>query len=170
MANKILILFVAFIVVLGGAKASLKTDIANSVKTLAGINCLVETAFNVENAANDFSYDIEVCNADVADEISTILDNAAAITEITGKIIDVNDGICGNAAYNESTDADTIPPKRCSNLIKTHFDNLKNAVTTAQDSLSNLSKIEDSCSRTAASSFKSQLSIFAGSVKECSSL
>lgn len=170
MSNKSLILFVGLIVALASAKASLTTNVASSVKSLAGINCLVETAFNMENAAKDFSYDIEVCKVDVADEISTILDNAAGITEITGKIIDVNDGICANAAYNESTDAGNKPPKRCSNLMKTHLGSLNTAITTAQSSLAKLSKIKDSCSRTAASSFKSQLSIFTGSVKECSSL
>ncbi|XP_023297524.2 uncharacterized protein LOC111680132 [Lucilia cuprina] len=176
MNSKIIILLFANILALSrgaddfGSQEIYTTNVLASTSTLGGVNCLIEAVFNVENLANDFSYNIQVCNVNASAVVSEILNLCNTITENTEAIINTDDNVCKNAAYEES-DAGNLAPVACTQQINTLMVNLFTAVSNTYNYLAlDESTIGDTCSAIAANTLKINLPILPESVNNCALL
>ncbi|KNC26408.1 hypothetical protein FF38_03335 [Lucilia cuprina] len=171
MYSKIFFLLFASILVL--AKCStFKNNVKTSTKYLGGINCLIESVFNVENIANEFIYDIQICNNTKPSKFLTqIEDYCKSFGELTENIIDAHDNICKNAAYNETTDVKKITPTLCVSSIRTRMAKLNDLLEKSLNYVTNKAeKITDSCSKIAVNNLKLNLPIFTELVEYCAKL
>ncbi|XP_046801831.1 uncharacterized protein LOC124418708 [Lucilia cuprina] len=165
----ITILFASILALSCGSDLSdFTTNVEKSTKTLGGINCLTEAAFSVENVANDFIYDIEICNAKASAVVTKLNNYSKTITHKTAKVIDADDNICNNAAYDDA-DASDIPSTACTNKMNTLMGNLYTAVSDTIIYLATNPAIADSCSEIAANTLKLNLPILTEAVKMCGS-
>lgn len=140
-----------------------------ATKNMGGIKCLVDRVFDVEDIANDFIYDIDICNvAQQSAVVTKIVDYCESITRKTDSVIDANDNICRNAAYDDSSDAKKTPPALCASSIRTRMDKVNDFV---EKTLKYVTKKEDSvteaCSKIAVTNLKENLPMFAELVLHC---
>lgn len=151
------------------------TDFQNNVKSaaksLGGINCLTDSVFAVENVANDFIDDIQTCSEEESDVVAELVEYCETIARKTENVIDSDNNICRNSAYNEATDANKSPPALCASAITTRMDKLNAIVDKTETYVTNnVDKITDSCSQMAATELKLNLPMFTESVGNCAKL
>lgn len=152
-----------------GSEGVFTQNVQASANNLGGVNCLVNAVFDVENVAEDFIYNIQVCHVTVSDVVKQILKYSKVITKNTAKVITADDNPCNNAAYNES-DAKVVAPAACTTEIKSQMGKLYDAVYTTYTYLNTDITIEDSCSNIAAQNLKLNLPIFAQAIDNCAIL
>lgn len=176
MFNKIKIVLFVGILALASAqnvtlpsKANFNNYVKESTQNLGGINCLVSAIFNVEDTANNFMYNIQLCKLEEQPEIiSQLVENCEILNSKTNIVINADDNICKNAAYNESTDAYKVPPALCGRAIRNGMSRVYNMVYRTFQLLNEESaSIEDPCSQMAATKLKLNLPVFAELVENC---
>lgn len=171
MNSKITIfLFTTIVVALAGpAKSSnansFTTNLNNSIKTLGGINCLVESVLDVENAANEFAANIKICNVKQTAAVSTILDDCNLLQALSGRIVEVNNNVCKNAEYNEKSDAKITAPSRCARDMTNKITHLYNFLLYSLNDLNQ--DIKDSCSENAVNDLLINLEYFPDAIEVC---
>lgn len=144
---------------------SFTTNLKNSMKTLGGVNCLVESALEVENAANGFADDIKACNVKQNEAISTILDDCNLLKALSKRVVEANDNVCENDEYNEKSDAKKTASSRCAQEVKTKMTYLYNFL---QYSLKDVKQnTGNSCSDNAANDLLINLKYFPDAIESC---
>lgn len=163
MNSKISILIIATILALGVASTS--ADAIVAPKNLAGVKCFIDLTYNIEYYANSFTYDIEVCNVPVSVAVNSVNEYIKFLTTITGKIIDISDMVCKNAAYEE-TDAAKVPPGNCATDIQNQMTMLSQVVGLTQTALASVTDT-NACVKEAIPDLKLQLESFNTAVAAC---
>lgn len=173
---KITLSFLASILALSSAaevtllsKANFTKNVKESTQNLGGINCLVNAVFNVEDTANNFMYNIQLCKLEEQPQIiSHLVENCELLNSKTNIVINADDHICRNAAYNESTDAYKVPPALCGRTIRQGMSKVYNMVYKTFQLLNIESAfIDDPCSQMAATKLKLNLPVFTELVQNC---
>lgn len=171
MNSKTKILLIATFLAVTNATSDFEENVKIASKTLGGINCMIDAVFNIENAAKDYSDDIDLCTAELSVEVSQILANSDSITKKTDIVIELDNGICQNAAYNEKTDAKKTASSSCASSMKKGMNKLYAIVDKTKNYvIDNESEISDSCHKIATSNYKGNLPIFEQLVANCAKL
>lgn len=168
---KTTIVLLATLLAFTNAASDFEKNIKIAAKTLGGINCMIDAVFSVENAALDYSSEIDLCNVEPSAEVSQIVSNSESITKKTDNVINIDNGICQNTAYNEKTDAKKAASSLCINSMTNAMNKLYKVVDSTKNYISNNeSNISDSCLKIATTQFKTELPMFEELVKNCAKL
>ncbi|XP_037823118.1 uncharacterized protein LOC119611553 [Lucilia sericata] len=151
-------------------------NVESSVQNLLGVHCMVESVLNLEDAADEFTYQIsKSCGADAVKNLATELADTKALMKLTSKVIDTNDDedICDNSAFDEDTDSDTEASSDCATQLKTQMaDLLTSFKTTKKDITNGLKQSYNSaaCVKMAMTNFKYFLNSFPQRIETCAEL
>lgn len=91
-------------------------------KNFYGMHCMSEVIFEVDVAAGDFGYDLELCEDPyTVDDYRDILDTKETINRITDRLLAVNALDCDNHQYLPDWNGSTIPTPECLKKFKKHL-------------------------------------------------
>ncbi|XP_023297523.2 uncharacterized protein LOC111680131 [Lucilia cuprina] len=151
-------------------------NVESSVENLLGIHCMVDSVLNLEDAADEFTYQIsKSCGADAVKNLATELADIKALMKLTTKVIDTNDdeNICDNSAFDEDLDSDKKPSSYCAAQLKNQMANLLTSFKTTKNDVTrglNQSYSNVACVKMAMSNFKYFLNSFPQRIETCAQL
>ncbi|KNC26405.1 hypothetical protein FF38_03333 [Lucilia cuprina] len=177
MLNKISFILLTFGLcgmVQGSALSDLSQNSNSSVKNLLGIYCMVESVLNLEDSADEFSYQVSKrCGPEATANLTKELSDASELMQITSNVTDINDKVCENADFNLNTDSDKQPSDDCANQLKNEMASLN---TSYRKTRTDINKgIQQpygapACVQMARKNFKFLLSIFPLRIEACAKL
>lgn len=146
-----------------------KQNVVKSLKNLRGINCMVDAVFDLEDAADEFSYQVYACGA--AASYTSQLSNVQSLMAYTTSVIQLNDGVCNNSAFDDDLDGATIPTPPCSANLDIQMSLLfKQFDATNTDIVNGLAATTTvTCVKTAMNYFKDVLNNFESGIAFCGS-
>uniref|UniRef100_T1PF69 Dynein heavy chain and region D6 of dynein motor n=1 Tax=Musca domestica TaxID=7370 RepID=T1PF69_MUSDO len=118
----VVLVVAAIIATAGGNYVKLAT------KNLAGLHCVTEAAYNLQDTVDTFKYDLNLCDATATATANYVLDNANDVVRILTTLVDVSKNVCNNANYDAATDARKTPTPSCVENVTKQAEKLKTAV------------------------------------------
>lgn len=135
-----------------------------TVKNYGGINCLIDVVNNIEDYANDFSYEINNCGVKQSKEVKTILKDCDHLKDAVAKIQSLNNKTCKNTSYDNKD----VPTTKCAKQYRKAMEQLVKHIEAAEESSSKT--INNSCSQIVASKLNMKLKQFQKLGQTCGKL
>lgn len=155
-----ILLVVAFLGIAGA------NNVKVSTKNLAGLQCLTEAVYSLQDVTDNLEYDVKLCGENAAKTVVYVRDNANDILRIGSKVIDLNINVCNNGAYNEVADAKKPTSQLCFNSVVKQMDKLRKSVRATVREINHV-KSSDGCITLNLANLKLDLNDFDKLIRKC---
>lgn len=149
-------------------EAGFKTNVVKCLSNLRGVNCMVDSVILLKEASNKFTNHVKrICRASSAVRIEI-----NSLRAETKKIIQLNDNVCYNYAFDDDLDGDKVPNSICLVNLVTQMDSLFTKFDVANTVMANFlaATTTSACFKMAMYDFKVALDNFEPRLEFCSSI
>ena len=146
-------------------------NVDTATQNFIGIDCIINSIYDIEDATMNFEYEIDLCGSKVKREASDIFDEIENLKDHTKKVQNINDTTCKNKNSSQKNKTTKAPSVKCVKNIKNAMTKVNKSIdTTTKKVNAYRKKTSSSCAKISLTKFKLILGTFKAAISECAAI